>query len=74
MNGTEEITTLPAPRITAVLNCYAPGGANRGQAVIRADGTVQFYGEETLLKPHLAALRSVDLRRFGNRRRLAAAN
>lgn len=51
-----------------MLNAYAPNGANCGQAAIREDGSVTFFNDESLLRPALAALRSIDLRRFGNRR------
>lgn len=55
-------------RITATLRCFGPNGANVSEVVIRADGSLKFHGEESLAKAPLAALRSVDLRRFGNRR------
>lgn len=67
MRSTPPAPVSEAPRITAVLNCYSPDGANRSQAVIRADGSVQLHGEETLAKGPLTALRALDLRRFNRR-------
>lgn len=65
-----ESPSLPRPRILAILNCFAPDGANRAQIVIRADGAAEIHGDEpTLLKAPLAALRGIDLRKFGNHRR-----
>jgi len=61
--GLEQTTPAPErPRILAVLNCYSPEGANRGQVVVRADGSTEVHGDLSLLKAPLAAVRSIDLR------------
>jgi hypothetical protein len=58
--------TPERPRIIAILNCHAPNGANRGQVLVRADGSAEIFpdSDRSLIKPALAALRSIDLRSF----------
>jgi hypothetical protein len=52
-----DLTINDSPRIVAVLNCYAPDGANRGQVIVKADGTVTHHGESSLSNAAITMLR-----------------
>lgn len=69
MSEVAQAQPIERPRITAILNVFGAAGANRCQVLVRADGAVEIHGDEaSLAKAPLAALRSIDLRRFGNHR------
>jgi hypothetical protein len=43
-------------RLLAVLNCFAPDGANAGQLALYAHGTTKAYGDPSLIRSAIRTL------------------
>lgn len=58
------------PRIVAVLNCFAPSGANVAQVVVRADQSLQFFNDEGLGRAMVRGLKKVKIGGRGRPRKV----